>query len=101
MQTHVDTVQSMEQWEHMALTLENLPRSKEILAIRPNRASELVDTENLTTRRVLEQLDELGQDGWQLVATDHIPSSEGEARTFWLKRRRPEGETGGGWGTGI
>jgi len=90
----------MEKWQHAVLETLHTQHSKQLSTITPLGGA-FLDFEDISPKRVVQALNELGEEGWQLISTDSGTRDDGTRyTTYYLKRPAPT-ETGGGWGTGL
>lgn len=84
----------MEQWEHMVVRVVSGGGGPEMV-LTPYRPNLRNDLRPAGIENVIAVLDELGEEGWQLVTVDR------DSATYWLKRRKelPEGMTVREWGS--
>lgn len=95
----------MEQWEHMVLefvvTLAP-PHGDRITAVTPDGEFVDIDTGDPTTGRLVQALNELGQQGWAMVTKETDETERRRTQTFWLRRPAPQPpKAGGSWATSV
>ncbi|MCU1613132.1 MAG: hypothetical protein JWO98_672 [Frankiales bacterium] len=87
----------MEQWEHMVLesvvTL-TPPHGDGITAVTPDGQFIDIDSGDPSTGRLVQALNELGQQGWAMVTKETHRTERRRTETFWLKRQAPTSNTG-------
>jgi hypothetical protein len=89
----------MEQWEHMAIESRSSSTGREILAYTHTGRTDTVDPDGNSVPRILQTLNELGREGWQLVDTEVVATQDAYRATYYLKRPAPQ--EGGGWATAV
>jgi hypothetical protein len=75
-----------ERWEYMFVLAVEMNRVARLSTVSPTGEVAVVDDRQANQGRALALLNELGAQGWQLVALDHTTTKESSSRTYWLKR---------------
>jgi ABC-type metal ion transport system substrate-binding protein len=78
-----------ERWEYMFVLAVEMDRAARLSTVHPDGEVVVVDAKQANQGRTLALLNQLGRDGWQLVALDHAATKQSTQRTYWLKRWLP------------
>jgi hypothetical protein len=84
----------MEQWEHMVLEAVIELHRDRITAVAPDGRLIDVDSGDPSIGRLVQALNELGQQGWAMVSKETHRTEQRRTETFWLRRPAPPQ---GGW----
>jgi hypothetical protein len=79
----------IERWEYMFVLAVEMDRAARLSTVSPRGEMAVVDDKQANQGRTLALLNELGQQGWQLVSLDHTTAKQSTSRTYWLKRWLP------------
>jgi hypothetical protein len=78
-----------ERWEYMFVLAVETDRAARLSTVSPLGEVTVVDDRQANQGRALALLNELGREGWQLVALDHATTRQSTNRTYWMKRWLP------------
>jgi hypothetical protein len=81
-----DDAALVERWEYMFVLAVEAERAARLSTVSPSGEVTTVDDRQANQGRTLALLNDLGRDGWQLVALDHATTRQSSNRTYWLKR---------------
>jgi hypothetical protein len=81
-----DDAALVERWEYMFVLAVEAERAARLSTVSPSGEVTTVDDRQANQGRALALLNDLGRDGWQLVALDHATTRQSSNRTYWLKR---------------
>jgi len=74
----------MERWEYLLVRVQSAGGRQFVL--EPYRSGVETNLQNVTDSNTVALLDELGQEGWELVAVDF------QVESYWLKKRATDPE---------